>query len=651
MLDFFWLVLLFPALGAAANGLLGKYLSHRLIATIGCGAILLSFLVSLVGFLELANGLEAWHRLHLFTWIEAGPLKSEFALLIDPLSLLMLLVVTGVGLLIHVYSVAYMETEAGFYRYFCYLNLFIVMMCLLVLADNYLLMFVGWEGVGLCSFLLIGYYFEKKSAGDAAKKAFIVNRIGDVGFVLGLFLLFQHFGSLQYSTIFDQAAADSTQLNGVLTAATLLLFVGAVGKSAQLPLYVWLPDAMEGPTPVSALIHAATMVTAGVYMIARSAALFSRAPTTMLVVATVGLLTALVAALIAVAQRDIKRVLAYSTVSQLGYMFLALGVGAFGAGIFHLFTHAFFKALLFLGSGSVILALHHQQDLFRMGGLRKYLPRTYLSMLIGTAAIAGVPLFSGFFSKDEILWQAFSSPYGGWFYWVMGVVVAGLTAFYMFRLILLAFHGEERFHPPDRSSEGGHAPGVAGHIPREPSLLVTGPLLLLALFSLAAGWIGLPAWTGSTHQLEHFLAPVFSQQLQIEPGHHSVSQEIVLMLVVIAVAGIGILLAQRLYLGRPEAVDRLAARFGGTYRLLRGKFYVDEIYETVLITPLRRFSRGVLWKSVDVGLVDGAVNGLAALVQQIGQTARLIQNGQSRAYAAWILTGAALLCAYLWIAR
>ena len=403
--------------------------------------------------------------------------------------MLMILVVTGVGFLIHIYSLGYMAGQSGYYRYFAYLNLFIFMMSLLVLADNYLLMFVGWEGVGLCSYLLIGYYFEKQSAGDAAKKAFILNRIGDVGFLIGVFLIFRTFESVQYLTVFqavsEQFAVIGTEF-GVLGAITLLLFIGATGKSAQVPLYVWLPDAMEGPTPVSALIHAATMVTAGVYMIARSAPLYSRAPETLFIIAVVGISTALLAALIAAVQRDIKKVLAYSTISQLGYMFLAMGVGAFGAGVFHLLTHAFFKALLFLGSGSVILALHHEQDLFNMGGLRKFLPVTFFTMWMGALALAGVPLFSGFFSKDAILWKTFAA--GNEALWLMGVVVAGLTAFYISRLMFLAFHGRERSEkqhqgPPDLS-------------PKEPSWSVTLPLIILAGFSLLAGYLGAPQLLG-----------------------------------------------------------------------------------------------------------------------------------------------------------
>ena len=512
VLEHFWILILFPLVGAAINGILGRRFPHPVIAWLSCSTVALSFLVALLSFYNFIRLPEDQRIIthHLFTWIQSGNFVSEFSFLLDPLSMVMILVVTGVGFLIHIYSLGYMAGQSGYYRYFAYLNLFIFMMSVLVLADNYLLMFVGWEGVGLCSYLLIGYYFEKKSAGDAAKKAFILNRIGDVGFLIGVFLIFRTFESVQYLSVFQSVsnrfAGMGTEF-GVLGAITLLLFIGATGKSAQVPLYVWLPDAMEGPTPVSALIHAATMVTAGVYMIARSAPLYSRAPETLFIIAVVGISTAVLAALIATAQRDIKKVLAYSTISQLGYMFLAMGVGAFGAGIFHLLTHAFFKALLFLGSGSVILALHHEQNLFKMGGLRKYLRVTFYTMWMGALAIAGVPLFSGFFSKDAILWETFAA--GNEVLWLVGVVVAGLTAFYMSRLMFLAFHGRER---SDRNQ------GATDSSPAEPSWSVTLPLIILALFSLLAGYIGLPSYVGS-NRLEAFLAPSFRFQYSGQPAY------------------------------------------------------------------------------------------------------------------------------------
>ncbi|MFQ5738539.1 MAG: NADH-quinone oxidoreductase subunit L [Acidobacteriota bacterium] len=639
MHDYVWLVLLFPLLGAAVNGFFGKRLPRPAVGLLSCSAVFLSFLVALGSFWEMSR-LPLEERVitqPLFTWIESGGFVSEFALLLDPLALVMILIVTGVGFLIHVYSIGYMAGEDGYYRYFSYLNLFILMMSILVLADNYLVLFVGWEGVGLCSYLLIGYDLARKSAGDAAKKAFIVNRIGDVGFVLGIFLLFRTFGSVDYLRVFDQVSTWAPQAGGVLEAITLLLFIGAVGKSAQIPLYVWLPDAMEGPTPVSALIHAATMVTAGVYMIARSAALYSRAPGTLAVVAAVGLATALLAALIAMAQSDIKKVLAYSTVSQLGYMFLALGVGAFGAGIFHLMTHAFFKALLFLAAGSVILSLHHQQNMFKMGGLRRHLPVTYWTMMAAAAAITGIPGFSGFFSKDEILWEAFSSPRGGVILWLVGVAVAGLTAFYMFRLIFLTFHGQERFEP-----------GAGLHPPHEPSPVVTLPLVGLAVFSIFSGYVGLPGWTGAAQRLQRFLEPSFRYQYSFEAAAgHSHLEEVLLMGVAIMVSGLGILLAYRCYLRDIGSPDRLARRFSGVYRLLEGKFFVDELYDRLLIRPLSRFSKDGLWGVVDVKVLDGAVNGTASGILGWGNFLKLIQSGQVRSYAAWILCGASLLLFYL----
>ncbi len=652
MHDYFWLVLLLPLLGAAVNGLWGKSLPPRLIGWISCGAIGLSFLVTASVWLQLlgAPEEESTVTLRLFTWIESGRFSADFALLLDPLSLLMMMVVTGVGFLIHVYSMEYMAGETGYYRFFAYLNLFILMMSVLVLGDNYLLMFVGWEGVGLCSYLLIGYYFEKKSAGDASKKAFIVNRIGDIGFILGVFLIFKTFGTVQYLKVFEGAAAMDPATGGVFTVITLLLFVGAVGKSAQIPLYVWLPDAMEGPTPVSALIHAATMVTAGVYMIARSGALFSRAPETLFVVALVGVATSLMAALIAIAQTDIKKVLAYSTVSQLGYMFLAVGVGAFGAGIFHLMTHAFFKALLFLGSGSVILAMHHEQDMLKMGGLKKYLPKTYWTMLIATAAIAGVPLFSGFFSKDEILWKAYSSPYGGWGFWLVGVAVAGMTAFYMFRLMFLTFHGEERRDAVghhDHGSHGGehdHGP----HDPREPSWVVTGPLMILAVLSLLGGLVGPPGWTHLNNRLEHYLEPSFRFVREVEAPHHGSSEELGLMTVTILLAGLGIFLAYQAYIRDPGLPDRVSRRYAGFHRLLVGKFFVDEFYEAALIKPVRRVSRRLLWQAIDVAVVDGAVNGVATMARGFSQVFRRMQSGFARSYAGWILAGAVVVLFYFY---
>jgi NADH-quinone oxidoreductase subunit L len=647
VLEHYWILILFPLVGAAINGIVGRRFPHPVIAWLSCSMVALSFLVALLSFFNFIRLPEDQRIIpyHLYTWIQSGNFVSEVSFLLDPLSMVMILVVTGVGFLIHIYSLGYMAGQSGYYRYFAYLNLFIFMMSVLVLADNYLLMFVGWEGVGLCSYLLIGYYFEKRNAGDAAKKAFILNRIGDVGFLIGVFLIFRTFESVQYLTVFqavsEQFAVIGTEF-GVLGAITLLLFIGAAGKSAQVPLYVWLPDAMEGPTPVSALIHAATMVTAGVYMIARSAPLYSRAPETLLIIAVVGISTALLAALIATVQRDIKKVLAYSTISQLGYMFLAIGVGAFGAGVFHLLTHAFFKALLFLGSGSVILALHHEQDLFNMGGLRKYLPVTFFTMWMGAFALAGVPLFSGFFSKDAILWETFAA--GNEALWLMGVVVAGLTAFYISRLMFLAFHGRERSEkqhqgPPDLS-------------PKEPSWSVTLPLIILAGFSLLAGYLGLPSYWGS-NRLEEFLAPSFRFQFSGQPAaamEHAHLTEVILTLITLAVAFFGFALAYHFYIKDPQVAGRLANRFSWLYALLRRKFFVDEIYDWLLVGPVQRLSRTILWKGMDVRVVDGLVHGTASLMQAWSHRVKRIQSGDTRLYATWILGGALLiLFYYYWI--
>ena len=647
VLEHYWILILFPLVGAAINGIVGRRFPHPVIAWFSCSMVALSFLVALLSFFNFIRLPEDQRIIpyHLYTWIQSGNFVSEVSFLLDPLSMVMILVVTGVGFLIHIYSLGYMAGQSGYYRYFSYLNLFIFMMSVLVLADNYLLMFVGWEGVGLCSYLLIGYYFEEQSAGDAAKKAFILNRIGDVGFLIGVFLIFRTFESVQYLTVFqavsEQFAVIGTEF-GVLGAITLLLFIGATGKSAQVPLYVWLPDAMEGPTPVSALIHAATMVTAGVYMIARSAPLYSRAPETLFIIAVVGISTALLAALIATVQRDIKKVLAYSTISQLGYMFLAIGVGAFGAGVFHLLTHAFFKALLFLGSGSVILALHHEQDLFNMGGLRKYLPVTFFTMWMGALALAGVPLFSGFFSKDAILWKTFAS--GNEALWLMGVVVAGLTAFYISRLMFLAFHGRERSEkqhqgPPDLS-------------PKEPSWSVTLPLIILAGFSLVAGYLGLPSYWGS-NRLEEFLAPSFRFQFSGQPAaamENAHLTEVILTLVTLAVAFFGFALAYHFYIKDPQVAGRLANRISWLYSLLRRKFFVDEIYDWLLVGPVQRLSRTILWKGMDVRVVDGLVHGTASLMQAWSHRVKRIQSGDTRLYATWILGGALLiLFYYYWI--
>jgi NADH-quinone oxidoreductase subunit L len=555
--------------------------------------------------------------------------------MLDHLSGLMILIVTGVGFLIHVYSTAYMHDDPGFYRFFAYLNLFMFSMLTLVLANNYLLMFVGWEGVGLCSYLLIGFWFKKQSAADAGKKAFIVNRVGDFGFILAALLIFWTFKSVDYVQVFSAAAAmpgDQLGVIGTLTAICLLMFIGATGKSAQIPLYVWLPDAMEGPTPVSALIHAATMVTAGVYMVARSAVLFDRAPGALLVVAVIGAATALVAASIALVQTDIKKVLAYSTVSQLGYMFLACGAGAYAAGVFHLMTHAFFKALLFLGAGSVIHGMGGIQEITKMGGLRKEMPWTFRTFLIGTLAIAGIPGLAGFFSKDMILAATWNSPNFGKILWAVGLIVAGMTSFYMFRLLILTFMGRPRYTHHD-----------VHHVHESPAPMLI-PLIVLAFFSIIAGYVGIPpALTGSHEAIAEFL----HQGPPAEGTEHvSVALEWMLMLSSVAAAGIGAFLAYLFYVSRPELPARVSSAAAALYSILTNKYYVDEIYHTAVVMPIVVTSRNFLWRFVDTLIIDGIVNGVGQTVRTTADALRHIQTGYVRAYAGWILFGSLLIVAW-----
>jgi len=639
MMEYLWLIPLLPLAGSALNGILGKRFPKPLVSVIACGTVGASFVVSVAAvanLMQLAPA-ERRHLLPLFTWIASGDFVAKAEFLLDPLSAVMLLVVTGVGFLIHIYSIGYMHAEAGYYRFFSYLNLFMFSMLVLVLAGNFLLMFVGWEGVGLCSYLLIGYYFEKRSAGDAGKKAFIVNRIGDVGFMLGILLIWVTFQSIDFEEVFSRIAGNPAGFPveaglGILTAIGLLLFVGATGKSAQIPLYVWLPDAMEGPTPVSALIHAATMVTAGVYMVVRCSPIFSRAPIALAVVAGIGITTALLAATIGLVQTDIKRVLAYSTVSQLGYMFFAAGVGAYSASVFHLFTHAFFKALLFLGAGSVIHAIGGDQDLMRMGGLRKFTPVTHFTMLIAALAISGIPPFAGFFSKDEILWSAWAG--GHPVIWALGLITAGLTAFYMFRLIFLAFYGSERF-----SHETRH------HLHESPPTM-TVPLMALAVLSAVGGLVGLPAWLG-TNRFESFLEPALEFTRRGEHAELPHSMEVAFAAISVAVALAGILLAYRFYVAHPEAPGKLAQRARGIYRLLWNKYYVDEIYDATLVNPIKTGSTNLLWRGVDVRVIDGAVNGTARAVRGTAGILKHIQNGLARSYAAWIMAGVVLILLYI----
>jgi NADH-quinone oxidoreductase subunit L len=549
-----------------------------------------------------------------------------------------------------------MEHEGGYYRFFTYLNFFMFFMLTLVLANNYLLMFVGWEGVGLASYLLIGFFFLKDSAANAGKKAFITNRVGDFGFLIALFLLIQHFGTLRYAAVFDIASHFPAETAaGFLTAIGLLMLVGACGKSAQIPLFVWLPDAMEGPTPVSALIHAATMVTAGVYMVCRSNAIFSRAPIALLAVAIIGTLTSFFAATIGITQTDIKRVLAYSTVSQLGYMFMAAGVAAYSASVFHLMTHAFFKALLFLGAGSVIHGIGGEQDMRKMGGLRKYMPWTFWTMLIATLAISGIPPFAGFFSKDEILWQAFSSPHGSKIFWFFGVVTAFMTSFYMFRLIFLTFTGEYRGAQPEAHSshdDHGH------HAPHESPWLMLAPLVLLGVLSVIGGWVGIG------NRFEHFLDPVI-QKVSTEQNAAQTSEaatvpggeaegageskglETGLMILSVLIAFSGLGLAWFLYVKRPELPAKIAEASGGLYKLVLNKYWIDELYSAAIIGPLVAFSRVVLWQTVDQKVIDGTVNECAVAARDVSQIVRQQQSGLIRSYAGWIAAGAAAVVAYM----
>jgi NADH-quinone oxidoreductase subunit L len=710
-LDQIWLIPLFPLLGAALMFFFGKLLDpqpasewgrppglpgpegrhpgqtgrpgglrhfKKLISVLCPGMVLLSFVFSVGAVWQLSNLPERIHQVIQFTWVAGLPFhmangqlaifQADWGFLLDPLSSVMILVVTGIGFLIHVYSIGYMAHDGGYYRFFGYMNLFVFFMLMLVLANNYMLLFVGWEGVGLCSYLLIGFYFHKKSAGDAGKKAFIVNRVGDAGFILGMLLMMSVLGTVKFTAVnailrSGQFPAETAGF-GVLSAMALLMFFGATGKSAQVPLYVWLPDAMEGPTPVSALIHAATMVTAGVYMVARSVALFQLTPSTSTVVAVVGAFTAILAATIALVQTDIKRVLAYSTVSQLGYMFLALGVGAYWVAIFHLFTHAFFKALLFLGSGSVIHSLGGEQDMRRMGALKNKLPITHWTMFIASVAIAGIPGFAGFFSKDEILWQAFSSKQGSTVLWFVGIATAGLTAFYMWRLMNMTFYGKSRV-----------APEVAAHIHESPATM-TVPLTLLAAGSVLAGWLGTPkAWNlgDRFHGFEHWLEPAFRSAAveAAKEGEHGASTEWILMGLSVAIAIIGITIARYFYHHKPEIPDTLEKALKPLHTLLYNKWYVDELYDFLFVNGLckggglalgtfdrvvvdggvngagwlTRFSSSVsIWW--DTWIIDGAVRAGSFFVKLLSYPVCILETGRVQTYAFFVVVGALAFLGY-----
>ncbi|MGH7528223.1 MAG: NADH-quinone oxidoreductase subunit L [Gemmatimonadales bacterium] len=645
-----WLTVAFPLAGFLLNGAIAlrRPQAKTLVSVVGAGTLLAAFAVSLGIWAELLR--ERPHEplvVHLWNWLPVDSLQVSFAFQVDQLSTVMLLVVTGVGSLIHLYSIGYMREDPGYARYFSYLNLFVVFMLVLVLGASFPVLFIGWEGVGLCSYLLIGFWFSEKANADAGKKAFIMNRIGDFGFLVAMFFIWRALGTLDFTEII--ARAPSLEHGGaIVTAITLFLFLGCVGKSAQIPLYTWLPDAMAGPTPVSALIHAATMVTAGVYLVARTNVLFALAPVSSTVVAGVGALTALFAATIGLRQYDIKRVLAYSTVSQLGYMFLGVGTGAYAAGMFHLVTHAFFKALLFLGSGSVIHAMHqayhathsHEdaQDMRNMGGLKRYLPATFWLMAIATLAIAGIPPFSGFFSKDEILAAAFAR--GGdrpiyYLFYAMGVLAALLTAFYMARLMAMTFLGE------NRTGEGER-----GHLHEAPWIM-TGPLVVLGVLSLVGGAFNLPPFVGGGAALEHWLEPVTAPAARffgLEMPHGSV--EFFLVGGAVLVGIVGLVAGLRATLGRPILPARQAPADTGLGLVLNRKYYVDELYDAVIVRPLVWLSRMVLWKGVDQGVVDGAaVNGTAKLSQALGWIGSRMQTGQVGVYVVLFLVGA------LWVLR
>ncbi len=619
-LDHLWLIPLFPALGAFIQLLWGKKLSNKAVSAVSVGLPGLSFLWAVGCFIQLLGIESHTFSKTLYTWMPLGAfrlsdgtignLTIDAGMQLDQLSAVMMLVVTGIGFLIHVYSIGYMGHEGGYYRFFGYLNLFMFSMLVLVLADNYLMMFVGWEGVGLCSYLLIGFYFHRKSASDAGKKAFIVNRIGDAGFMLGVMLMAVTFGSVNYLQVTEAARSGRFSVGDpIIAAICILLFVGATGKSAQIPLYTWLPDAMEGPTPVSALIHAATMVTAGVYMVARSNALFVLSPTALAIVAAIGAATAIWAASIGLVQNDIKRVLAYSTVSQLGYMFLACGVAAFGAGVFHLMTHAFFKALLFLGSGSVIHAMSGEQDMRKMGALWSRIPITAKTMLVGTLAIAGAPLLSGFFSKDEILWQSFSSPYGSALLWGVGVLTAGMTAFYMFRLFFMTFLGKSR------------VPHEVEHHLHESPKSMTYPLIVLAAGAVAAGWTGWPKALRGSNRFEHFLEPIFANPALRSSQHHEWALEFGLMFGSVAVAAVGAFIAWRWYVKNPGIPERVAAKAGPLYELVLNKYKIDELYDALFVNRVKNL--GNFLAAFDLGVIDGGVNGVGWTTRMSGELTRL----------------------------
>jgi NADH-quinone oxidoreductase subunit L len=681
-----WIIPLVPLAGFLVNGLLGRKAPKPIVTAVALiGALIPMLMVSAILFRF--SSLTLPYIQHVGTWINAGSFHADFAFQLDQLTLVMLCVVTGVGFLIHVYSVGYMAEEDGYWRFFAYMNLFLFFMLTLVLAENFLLMFVGWEGVGLASYLLIGFYYTRDSAANAGKKAFIVNRIGDYGFLLAMFLLVSHFGTLSFSIIFTQVTLHPAWQGGFLTAIALFLVLGAVGKSAQIPLYVWLPDAMEGPTPVSALIHAATMVTAGVYMIARTHVIFDRSPLALATVAIIGTATAFFAATVGMVQTDIKRVLAYSTVSQLGYMFLACGVAAYTAGIFHLVTHAFFKALLFLAAGAVIHSLSGEQDMRVMGGLRKKIPITFWTMTAAVFAISGFPPLAGFVSKDEILYQAFIAPGPGKLLWAIGLLTAGLTSFYMFRLWYMTFFGESRAVPHEEepaaavharrdtrlvleadphSSHAGHA----GHGIHESPWVMLWPLIILAILSVIGGWMGWPEGLGGSNWFAHFLEPaVKAAHLPYEQAAVALSTgalstgtingantspagskqiEMILAIISSLVALAGWYAAHLMYYAKPELPDRMASGLRAGYATLKNKYWVDEIYGAVVVAPVLFIARWVLNALIDRGVIDGGTLALGYTAQGFGALVARIQSGNIRSYAGWLALFAALALATMY---
>lgn len=671
---YLWWIPILPFVGFLLNGTIGRKLPRSAVSGIALfftaiPAILVAWLWATMRAAVAPEILSVVSR----PWIKISGFEVNFAFSVDHLTLIMLGVVTGVGFLIHLYSAGYMAHEEGPWRFFAYLNLFMFFMLVLVLSSSFLLLFVGWEGVGLASYLLIGFYFKRDSAANAGRKAFVVNRIGDFGFLLAMFLLISHFGSLNFTDVFAAIGQHPEWKGGFLTAIALLLVLGAAGKSAQIPLYVWLPDAMEGPTPVSALIHAATMVTAGIYMVARAHVLFDRSPYALGVVAIIGAATAIFAACIGLVQHDIKRVLAYSTVSQLGYMFLACGVAAYSAAIFHLLTHAFFKALLFLAAGSVIHALSGEQDMRMMGGLRRRIPVTFWTMTAGVFAIAGIPPFAGFFSKDEILYQTFASPNPlGKLLWFTGLLTAGLTSFYMFRLWFKTFFGPERFdehhlgQPAAHQAASGTDPHEAehdmgqaahGHGVHESPWIMLVPLVVLAILSVIGGWVGVPAALGGSNHFEHFLDPVFASTAALHGASavnadqvsHTLELGLAALSVLVAFLGFGV--AYLFYYRKPGTAAALAQRAPALYGLMANKFYVDEFYRNFIITPMLAITRMILYAGIDRGIASGAPATGAAITRGLGDLTRRIQSGNIRSYAGWLALGAAAVLAVMIFGR